>query len=467
MSTLANYFSMLIQNTDCTTYGINKIIIAVLAFVIFFAVGFVSWKWEGLSPEPWRLRTLVLTPLTMSLLLYFCCDQFGVYYRCMTLGRCVRRFVVAYACFAVISSITWMYLVPFSVNIIVQASTYMLTFVVVLWLRIIRFQAEKRLMEQAPTLLVGMPERVKDFRLLLKKDHLEFKDALKVLAPGEVEAGYVRNLLIENCISKVVFLPEGVDVSVPECLVDLCGRMGVDFYAAMVVDMPHVHKTYFGVMGGARMLVYKSTPIPYTTTWQLKKMLDVAGASLLLAATFPLWLLAAVGIKLSDRGPVFYRQKRSGVYGREFGMWKFRTMYRDADKRLDEIKATYGNDMDGPIFKLEHDPRIFPFGRFLRKFSIDELPQLINVLKGEMSLVGPRPLPVYETKAFTSDAHRRRLSVIPGVTGYWQIAGRSDIREFEKLVELDMDYIDNWSLWLDIKLLLKTVPAVLFARGAK
>lgn len=138
-----------------------------------------------------------------------------------------------------------------------------------------------------------------------------------------------------------------------------------------------------------------------------------------------------------------------------------------ADKRLDEVKAKYGNDMDGPIFKLEHDPRIFSFGRFLRKFSIDELPQLINVLKGEMSLVGPRPLPVYETEAFTSDAHRRRLSVLPGVTGYWQIAGRSNIREFEKLVELDMKYIDNWSLWLDIKLLLKTVPAVLFARGAK
>ena len=160
-------------------------------------------------------------------------------------------------------------------------------------------------------------------------------------------------------------------------------------------------------------------------------------------------MLAAVGIKLSDRGPVFYRQKRSGLYGREFGMWKFRTMYRDADKRLDEVKASYGNDMNGPIFKLEHDPRIFPpSGRFLRKFSIDELPQLINVLKGEMSLVGPRPLPVYETEAFTSDAHRRRLSVLPGVTGYWQIAGRSNIREFEKLVELDMEYIDNWSLWL-------------------
>lgn len=458
---------MLIQNADRTTYGINKIIVVVLAFVVFFVVGFVSWKWDGLLPEPWRLRTLVLTPLTMSLLLYFCCDQFGVYYRCLTLGRCIRKFVVAYICFVAISSITWIYLVPFSVNIVVQILTYLLTFLAVLWLRILRFRAEKRLTEQAPTLLVGMPDRVKEFRILLEKDHLEFKEALNVLLPEEVEPEGVRKLLIKNCISKVVFLPEGVPASVPECLVELCGRMGVDFYATMVVGMPHVHKTHFGVMGGARMLVYKSTPIPYTTSWQLKKILDKVGSLLLLAVTSPLWLLAAVGIKLSAPGPVFYRQKRSGLYGREFGMWKFRTMYQDADKRLNEVKAQYGNDMDGPIFKLENDPRIFAFGRFLRKFSIDELPQLINVLKGEMSLVGPRPLPVYETEAFTSDAHRRRLSVLPGVTGYWQIAGRSNIREFERLVELDMNYIDHWSLWMDIKLLLKTVPAVLFARGAK
>ncbi len=124
-------------------------------------------------------------------------------------------------------------------------------------------------------------------------------------------------------------------------------------------------------------------------------------------------------------------------------------------------------EKDKAELSTRNDPRITPVGKLIRRTSIDELPQLFNVLKGEMSLVGPRPLPVYETEAFTSDAHRRRLSVLPGVTGYWQIAGRSNIKEFEKLVELDMYYIDHWSLWLDVKLLLKTVPAVLFARGAK
>ena len=160
-------------------------------------------------------------------------------------------------------------------------------------------------------------------------------------------------------------------------------------------------------------------------------------------------------IKLDSKGPVLYSQERVGLYGKIFFVHKFRSMKQDAEAKC------------GPVLAAEGDTRITKFGRLMRATRLDELPQLFNVLKGEMSLVGPRPLPVYETEAFTSDAHRRRLSVLPGVTGYWQIAGRSNIREFERLVELDMHYIDNWSLWLDVKLLLKTVPAVLFARGAK
>lgn len=160
-------------------------------------------------------------------------------------------------------------------------------------------------MEEAPTLVVGTPDHVKEFRRTLESNHVDFRNGLLVMAPEEVDSAVVRNLLIKNCVSKVVFLPEEVDSSVARCLVELCGKMGVDFYASMVVSMPAVHKTYFGVIGGTRMLVYKSTPIPYTTSWQLKKMLDWTGALALLVGTSPLWVLAAVGIKLSDRGPVF------------------------------------------------------------------------------------------------------------------------------------------------------------------
>ncbi len=199
----------------------------------------------------------------------------------------------------------------------------------------------------------------------------------------------------------------------------------------------------------------------------LKFGFDQFAALLMILASSPIWLIAAIGIRLSDKGPVFYQQARSGLYGKHFGMWKFRSMYTDAEARLDDVKARFGNEMSGPIFKLEHDPRIFPFGRIIRKLSIDELPQLLNVLFGDMSLVGPRPLPVYETEAFGQTEYRKRLCVLPGLTCFWQIEGRSNITDFDELVKLDYKYIEEYSFLTDIKLLLRTIPAVLFAKGAK
>ena len=147
-------------------------------------------------------------------------------------------------------------------------------------------------------------------------------------------------------------------------------------------------------------------------------------------------------------------------------MWKFRTMVPDAEALLAKTKEEHGNHMNGPVFKLQRDPRVFAFGAFLRKTSIDEFPQLLNVLRGQMSLVGPRPLPLYEVDAFEKSEHRRRLSVKPGITCEWQAGGRNRITSFEEWVEMDLQYIDNWSLWLDIKILIRTVPAVLLGRGA-
>jgi lipopolysaccharide/colanic/teichoic acid biosynthesis glycosyltransferase len=187
----------------------------------------------------------------------------------------------------------------------------------------------------------------------------------------------------------------------------------------------------------------------------------------LLAATSWLWVVVWAGIRLSSPGPVFFSQMRAGRYGRPFRMWKFRTMAVDAEEQLGEVKRRLGNDLTGPAFKLEDDPRVFGFGRWLRRFSIDELPQLVNVVRGEMSLVGPRPLPLYEVEAIEKSGHRRRMSMKPGLTCIWQASGRSGIADFESWVEMDLQYIDNWSLWLDVKVLLRTVPAVLCGRGAK
>ena len=156
---------------------------------------------------------------------------------------------------------------------------------------------------------------------------------------------------------------------------------------------------------------------------------------------------------------------RAGKYGRPFMMYKFRTMQTDAEMLQAELVAF--NQMSGPVFKIADDPRITPFGKWLRKSSIDELPQLINILRGNMSLVGPRPLPIYEVEKFENTAQRRRLSVKPGLTCLWQISGRNDLKDFNEWVKLDLDYIDRWSIWLDVKILLKTIPVVVFGFGAK
>jgi len=194
-----------------------------------------------------------------------------------------------------------------------------------------------------------------------------------------------------------------------------------------------------------------------------KRLLDIVASAVLLILLMPLFLGVALAIRLEDPGPVLFKQKRVGRWGTLFTMWKFRSMYTDAEERKKELMAQ--NEMEGGVlFKMKDDPRITRVGRIIRKTSIDELPQLWNVFKGEMSLVGPRP-PVPQEVDQYSLADRRRLEVIPGITCIWQVSGRSDI-PFDQQVELDVQYIESQSFWNDIKILLKTVPALLFGTGA-
>jgi exopolysaccharide biosynthesis polyprenyl glycosylphosphotransferase len=208
-------------------------------------------------------------------------------------------------------------------------------------------------------------------------------------------------------------------------------------------------------------LLYVEEPKISGVGWLIKNVLDRFAALLGMIALMPLFIVVAIGIRMSDRGPIFFKQSRTGREGQAFEVWKFRTMYVDAEDRLAEMKDQ--NETDGLLFKIKDDPRVFPFGRFLRATSIDELPQLINVLAGEMSLVGPRPLPA-EDGDFLGDV-RRRLLVRPGITGLWQVSGRSDL-SWDDAVRLDLYYVDNWSLVLDVHIMWRTIGVVLRRKGA-
>jgi len=198
------------------------------------------------------------------------------------------------------------------------------------------------------------------------------------------------------------------------------------------------------------------------TDFAIKRSFDIVVSSVLIVLGLPIWLLIAAAIKLTSRGPVFYRDSRIGLGEREFGMLKFRTMTAEAAQQQEQLERE--NEASGALFKIRDDPRITRVGRMLRRLSLDELPQLVNVVRGEMSLVGPRPLPLRDFELL-EDWHKARYLVLPGMTGLWQISGRSEL-DFDDLVRLDFLYLERWSVGLDLAILLKTIPAVVLRRGA-
>jgi exopolysaccharide biosynthesis polyprenyl glycosylphosphotransferase len=244
-------------------------------------------------------------------------------------------------------------------------------------------------------------------------------------------------------------------------LVDRCHRHGVRVRVAPSTMEILMDRVEF-VPGQALPLFELKPPVFEGLDFAVKRSFDLVGGALLLALLSPLMLLIALGIKLTSRGPVLYRSIRPGIGGKPFACLKFRTMQRDAEHVQDELEEH--NEQAGALFKIRQDPRITPVGRLLRRFSLDELPQLFNVLRGEMSLVGPRPLPQRDYDRL-EDWHRKRYLVLPGMTGLWQVSGRSEL-DFDELVRLDFLYLERWSVWLDLSIILKTVPAVVRARGA-
>ena len=313
-------------------------------------------------------------------------------------------------------------------------------------------------------ILAGTPAETVRLR---REIQMHSGEGIEVVAEFNLASAPVQeliDLLHEHSVSGVFVTARHAQLDRVESVLQLCEVEGVEAWLVADFFATQIARASFDEMFGHPLLVFRTTP---EASWQsiAKLLLDFFGALALVILTSSVMLAIAVLVKFTSPGPVLFRQQRSGLNGAPFAILKFRTMASNAEQQQHELAAM--NEMSGPVFKVTNDPRITRLGKWLRKYSLDELPQLFNVLHGEMSLVGPRPLPVNEVRRFSDLAHRRRLSVKPGLTCLWQIKGRNEISDFKEWVRLDLEYIDNWSIWLDLKIILLTPAAVLRGTGAK
>lgn len=263
-------------------------------------------------------------------------------------------------------------------------------------------------------------------------------------------------------IDEVLFTDLSGSLELIEDLAQIAVEEGVGVTLAADLFSLELFQSDISYFGSTPLVHYQAQHTGQPAALFFKRLLDLIVSAVLIVVLSPLMVLAALGVKLGSRGPIFFRQERVGLNGRRFTVLKFRSMHAGAERLRDKLERK--NEMQGPVFKMKNDPRVTKFGKFLRRYSIDELPQLWNVFKGDMSLVGPRP-PVPEEVAQYERKQRRRLSMRPGLTCTWQVSGRNQIPDFVEWAKMDLDYIDNWSFWRDLVLLVKTVPAVLRGTG--
>jgi exopolysaccharide biosynthesis polyprenyl glycosylphosphotransferase len=318
--------------------------------------------------------------------------------------------------------------------------------------------------------LVGDRQRVEHLRRVLGEGRggiaYDFLGAVGPSSAGMAlpylgSVGDLPRIFAEREVGELIVAETELDDRALLEIVDLAHRRGVRVRAAPSTAELLTQRAEY-VPGQGVPLFELRPPAFVGTDWVLKRGFDLLVSLLIVVIGLPIWIAIAIAIKAESRGPMLYRDRRVGLNEREFEMIKFRTMRADAPNLQKRLEAD--NEADGALFKLRDDPRVTRVGAFLRRFSLDEVPQVLNVLRGEMSLVGPRPLPIRDYKLL-EPWHRKRYLVLPGMTGLWQIAGRSDL-SFDDLVRLDFYYLENWSIWLDISILFRTIPAVLAARGA-
>ncbi|MBI4649980.1 sugar transferase, partial [Candidatus Desantisbacteria bacterium] len=269
-------------------------------------------------------------------------------------------------------------------------------------------------------------------------------------------------ILHTNVVDHAIFIVPRLWFEKIENLISICEMEGVTVTIAVDLYELKFSKAKQTDLDGHPLLTFQSAPDKVGCLF-IKRMFDFILSGIALLILSPVFIIIPLIEKIS-KGKVFFKQERCGLNGRKYILYKFRTMVENAENKINELYKF--NEMKGPVFKMKNDPRITKFGRFMRKFSIDEFPQLWNVFKGDMSIVGPRPPLPSEVNKYDS-WHRRRLSMKPGLTCLWQILGRNEITDFDEWMKLDLEYIDKWSLILDLKIVLKTIPIVLLGKGAK
>ena len=463
------------EELDRTVFFLD-VLLTIIAFLVSFAVCeiFFFEKDIGFSSH------FFLLPLQLALVITFL-TYFGAYKspKDVSLGACswavFRAVSLAFGIFLSLMFFLKIQYVSRFVILSFASVEFVVLFLNRVAIRKYYIYSIKKSENAMSVLIIGTGERARELALKLQTQaewglkivgYLDpDQDRIGMKIDGAEVLGTIDD--IHECLKKHVV--DEVIIAIPRSLLKdaepiawACMEEGIKLRFMADIFNLQMANVSLAVVGDLPLLTME--PIVHDDSQLfLKRIFDIIVTTISMPIVLPILVVAALAVKLDSPGPAIFVQQRVGFRKHLFPMFKFRSMYTDAEERLKEIEHL--NEADGPIFKIENDPRVTRVGKFIRKTSIDELPQLFNVLRGEMSLVGPRPMSIRDVDLFDKGIQRKRFSVKPGITCIWQVSGRSNLT-FDEWLELDLEYIDKWSFFLDVGLLLKTIPAVLKSKGA-
>lgn len=370
------------------------------------------------------------------------------------------------------------YMLLFMVDNIIFSRLFLFVFISICFVllnieKLLLIKVKKHAESKNKIIYVGEMRLYDDFVKYSQRSAFEFNIVGYVNTDDEIVDGLAclgrleefEDILKNNPCDHVIFTQSLSEKPEIEHYLNIVSEMGIVSRILFDVYRPDTTKWYVGNLGGFPMLTYYNNMTLDPFALAVKRIMDIVGACVGILLTLPIMAITAIAIKIESPGPVIFKQERVGQNGRRFNIYKFRSMTNDAESRLPELMTKNEMCSDGKIFKIKNDPRTTKVGKFIRKTSIDELPQFINVLIGNMSLVGTRPPTIREVEKYERQ-HYRRISIKPGITGIWQTSGRNDIQDFNKIVQMDVEYIENWSVLLDIILILKTLKVLVKKNGA-